>query len=236
VSDHWYYSDDDGRVGPVTLKQLKEALATFASPEDIHVWCAGFPDWKLAGDVPDLNELFPPRFPPKVRNEKNRPDNRGQMAPTTGYVSSILQPGERVLSVGRLHWIIYMEAVIAFILSVVCFWVSQDASEEMMELGSWVFGLILLAASVLIGAKAWFDQWTTEIAVTNRRVIYKRGFIKRHTVEMNMDKIESVTVSQSILGRALGYGAIHVRGTGEGIEHLHKIASPISLRNCITVH
>jgi hypothetical protein len=64
VSDHWYYADDDGQAGPVTLKQLKEALATFASPEDIHVWCVGFPDWKLAGDVPDLNELFPPRFPP----------------------------------------------------------------------------------------------------------------------------------------------------------------------------
>jgi uncharacterized membrane protein YdbT with pleckstrin-like domain len=99
-----------------------------------------------------------------------------------------------------------------------------------------VSGLILLAASMLLFAKAWFDQWITEIAVTNRRVIYKRGFIKRYTVEMNMEKIESVTVTQSILGRLLDYGTIHIRGTGVGMEHLHKIASPISLRNCITVH
>jgi hypothetical protein len=234
VSDHWYYADDDGQAGPVTLQKLKETLAAFHNPEDVLVWCKRFQDWKLAGDVPELGALCPPPLP--LRSKDSHTDNPGGRVHETSYVSSILQPGERVLSVGRLHWIIYMEAVIAFILSVVCFWVSQDASEEMMELGSWVFGLILLAASVLIAAKAWFDQWTTEIAVTNRRVIYKRGFIKRHTVEMNMDKIESVTVSQSILGRALGYGTIHIRGTGEGIEHLHKIASPISLRNCITVH
>jgi uncharacterized membrane protein YdbT with pleckstrin-like domain len=70
--------------------------------------------------------------------------------------------------------------------------------------------------------------------VTNLRVIDKRGFIKRYTAEMNMDKIESVTVTQSILGRMLDYGSVHVRGTGVGIEHLHQIRAPIMLRNCIT--
>jgi uncharacterized membrane protein YdbT with pleckstrin-like domain len=79
-----------------------------------------------------------------------------------------------------------------------------------------------------------FRQWITEIAVTDRRIIYKRGFIRRVTAEMNMDKVESVDVTQSILGRLLDYGSIHVRGTGEGIEHLHNIAHPVDLRNCIT--
>ena len=61
---------------------------------------------------------------------------------------------------------------------------------------------------------AWFIRWITEIAVTDRRVIYKRGFITRHTVEMNMDKVASVDVDQSILGRMLDYGTVHVIGTG----------------------
>jgi hypothetical protein len=43
-------------------------------------------------------------------------------------------------------------------------------------------------------------------------------------------------VTQSVLGRLLNYGSIHVRGTGEGMEHLHNIAAPIELRNCITGH
>jgi uncharacterized membrane protein YdbT with pleckstrin-like domain len=51
---------------------------------------------------------------------------------------------------------------------------------------------------------------------------------------MNMDKIESVDVDQSLLGRLLNYGTIHVFGTGEGIESLRRIAAPLALRNAIT--
>jgi uncharacterized membrane protein YdbT with pleckstrin-like domain len=66
-------------------------------------------------------------------------------------------------------------------------------------------------------------------------VIYKRGFIKRYTAEMNMDKVESVDVNQSIMGRLLGYGSIEIRGTGgQGIKQLDRIADPIGTRNAIT--
>ena len=79
-----------------------------------------------------------------------------------------------------------------------------------------------------------FTGWATELSVTTHRVIYKRGFIWRYTVEMNMDKVETVNVDQSILGRILGYGTIHVLGTGQGIEGLRRIARPIAVRNAIT--
>ena len=74
-------------------------------------------------------------------------------------------------------------------------------------------------AALVVGVtfvSAWFRRWTTEIDVTNRRIVYKCGLIKRHTVEMNMDKVESVDVDQSIFGRLLNYGDITIRGTGEG--------------------
>jgi uncharacterized membrane protein YdbT with pleckstrin-like domain len=79
----------------------------------------------------------------------------------------------------------------------------------------------------------WFTWWTTEIAVTNHRIIYKAGLIRRDTVEILMDKVESVDVDQSILGRLLGYGTVTVRGTGAGFEPLKRIAQPIELRNHI---
>jgi len=81
---------------------------------------------------------------------------------------------------------------------------------------------------------AWFRRWTTEIDVTDRRIVYKRGFIRRHTVEMNMDKVESVDVDQSILGRMLNYGDITVWGTGVGIEPLYNIDVPLEFRNQVT--
>jgi uncharacterized membrane protein YdbT with pleckstrin-like domain len=85
-----------------------------------------------------------------------------------------------------------------------------------------------------LGFSAWFRRWTTEIDVTDRRIVYKRGFIRRHTVEMNMDKVESVDVDQSILGRMLNYGDITIRGTGVGIEPLHNIDAPLEFRNQVT--
>jgi len=50
---------------------------------------------------------------------------------------------------------------------------------------------------------------------------------------MNMDKVATVDVEQSILGRLLDYGTIYVRGTGLGMEPLRRIEKPIELRNAI---
>jgi uncharacterized membrane protein YdbT with pleckstrin-like domain len=50
---------------------------------------------------------------------------------------------------------------------------------------------------------------------------------------MNMQKVETVSVRQTILGRLLNYGTLHVKGTGQSIEHLHMIAEPLALRNAV---
>jgi uncharacterized membrane protein YdbT with pleckstrin-like domain len=153
------------------------------------------------------------------------------------YVRSVLQPGETLSVIGRRHWIIYKKAIGALVLAIVVFALARSRPDQSHFI-PWVLdmlALVLFVLAILLAAHAWFDQWNTEIAVTNRRVIYKEGFIKRYTAEMNMDKIESVVVTQSILGRLLGYGSIEVRGTGEGFEDLHQIADPIGLRNHIVV-
>jgi hypothetical protein len=51
---------------------------------------------------------------------------------------------------------------------------------------------------------------------------------------MNIDKVESVVVDQSILGRILDYGTILIKGTGHGFERLKLISHAIELRNSIT--
>jgi uncharacterized membrane protein YdbT with pleckstrin-like domain len=152
------------------------------------------------------------------------------------YVTKILRPDEHLLAVGRLHWIIYKDAALAVLLSIFALHLarSYQHTNQTLAAAMGIVCVVLLVASAILAIRTWFVQWTTEIAVTNRRVISKRGFIRRHTAEMNMDKIESVTVTQSMLGRMLDYGTIHVRGTGEGIERLNRIRAPIALRNCIT--
>src|SRR6266516_2143668 len=152
------------------------------------------------------------------------------------YVTKLLKPEERVLMLGNLHWIIYRDAAIVFILSLLAFLFSYILREYYIVARlAKTAGCLLLAAAICPAVVEGFDQWNTEIAVANRRVICRRGLIRRSTAEMNMDKVETVLVNQSLLGRLLDYGSIQIKGTGEGIEHLHKIAAPIEFRNCITV-
>jgi uncharacterized membrane protein YdbT with pleckstrin-like domain len=146
------------------------------------------------------------------------------------YIKKILRPDEKLLATGKLHWIIYRVAIISMIVAVVLWFVLGEAA-PILRLAAFV---LFAGFAVLAAIKEWLEQWITEIAVTDRRVIYKTGLIRRHTAEMNMDKIESVIVDQSVLGRLLNYGSIHIRGTGEGLSHLHYISSPILLRNTIT--
>jgi uncharacterized membrane protein YdbT with pleckstrin-like domain len=148
------------------------------------------------------------------------------------YAQSVLQPGETIIRIGRLHWIGYWPAAFFLIVGVALTWWerARDMPAIVIDVTALTFGALFLAAF----AHAWFNRWITEFAVTNRRVIYKRGFINRRTAEMNMDKVESVDVDQTIPGRLLGYGTIHVKGTGQSIEPLRRIAAPIEFRNAIT--
>lgn len=149
------------------------------------------------------------------------------------YVRSVLQPGERIKVIGKLHWIVFVRAFVLLAVAIALFGVARRIESRLHELIFYV-GCLVLLLSALSFLHAWFVRWITELAVTDHRVIYKRGFLRRHTVEMNQDKVETVDVDQSIMGRLLGYGTIRVRGTGQGIENLKEIASPIALRNAIT--
>lgn len=94
-------------------------------------------------------------------------------------------------------------------------------------LACFLFGLFLYAHLMIVRA-------TTEIAVTNQRVIYKRGLIARHVGELGIDRIEGVSVDQGVWGRIWGYGDIIIRGMGIGEVILPQyIDNPIEVRKAI---
>ncbi len=133
-----------------------------------------------------------------------------------------------------MHWIFYAPGILGWMVAVVGWIMERRADGSGME-------VLWLAISVVAGLvaiywtfKAWFHRWTTETDVTSLRVVHKEGFIKRRTFEMNFDKVESVDVDQTILGRFLGYGDVTIRGVGEGVETIKTIAHPLQFRNNIT--
>ncbi|MDB5272564.1 MAG: hypothetical protein JWO58_931 [Chitinophagaceae bacterium] len=71
---------------------------------------------------------------------------------------------------------------------------------------------------------------TDQFAVTNKRIIIKTGMVSRKIVELNISKLESVNVKQSIIGRLFGYGAIEFTGTGGTKETFVNIAHPTEFK------
>jgi uncharacterized membrane protein YdbT with pleckstrin-like domain len=122
------------------------------------------------------------------------------------YVEANLLPGEVVQYEARLHWIIYVPHVILMFV---------------------LIGFVTILAPVIA-------RWTTEMVITNKRVIIKRGLISRQTIEMNIPKIESINVEQSIFGRMLGYGTVVVIGTGGSREHFEAVVDPLAFRRRFT--
>ena len=154
------------------------------------------------------------------------------------YVQHVLQPGETLLHKSKLHWLIYLPVLpflAIFALGAALYLGTQstgaDAAPGVLPLGLMAVGA---AGALVSGFRAWLRRVTTELAVTDRRVIFKRGLVRRHTVEMNMDKVESVDVDQSVLGRIFNYGDVTVRGTGASIEPLRLIDDPLAFRSCVT--
>jgi uncharacterized membrane protein YdbT with pleckstrin-like domain len=122
------------------------------------------------------------------------------------YIDDSLIPGETVVHRARLTW-----------------W---------SQAGLIILGLVLLI--VLIGlvfiVMAWVNMKSTEIAITNKRIIAKFGFIRRNTVEINLDKVEALRVEQSVWGRFLNYGTILISGTGSTVDPIANIADPLVFR------
>jgi uncharacterized membrane protein YdbT with pleckstrin-like domain len=150
------------------------------------------------------------------------------------YIDDILQPGEKVLYSTNAHWIFYLPAIGAWIVAAILLVLSRMVVGDTWTLFCWALAAIAAIVALFWMVKAWFHRWTTETDVTNLRVVHKTGFIKRRTFEMSLDKVESVDVNQSILGRMLNYGNVTVRGVGEGAETITTIASPLDFRNHIT--
>ena len=150
------------------------------------------------------------------------------------YVEQVLQPGETVIYATSLHWLVYLRAVVLVILALACLVAATNVNDGWaalaLEIVAALFGLMALFS----GLSALIRRQTTELAVTDRRVIYKTGILQRHSMEMNRSKVETVGVNQSILGRILGYGTVIVRGTGGSFEPIPFIGDPLNFRSHIT--
>lgn len=138
------------------------------------------------------------------------------------YVEHNLIAGEQIVYQTKVHPIVFVTPSL-FVIGGIVFGI----------LGMPPAGAVFLAIGVVMFIAAWIRQWSSEFAVTNKRVIIKVGFISRRTIEINMSKVESVEINQDIFGRLLNYGTIVVIGTGGTKEPFALIDDPLAFRRAV---
>jgi uncharacterized membrane protein YdbT with pleckstrin-like domain len=151
------------------------------------------------------------------------------------YVTRVLQPGERIVYATKLHWFVYLRALVLLVICLalaLAAWKTSDNANLNLAFGiaAAMFALLALAS----GLRAFVKRTSTELAVTDQRVIYKTGLVARHTLEMNRARVESVTVDQTVIGRLFSYGTVVVRGVGSAFEPIRNISDPLEFRSHLT--
>jgi uncharacterized membrane protein YdbT with pleckstrin-like domain len=143
-----------------------------------------------------------------------------------GYVESVLASGERIVHRAAVsHWMF----AASYFVGVVCI-IGAGAAVYFDRQRGPLIAAVATIVGLLIIIVALVRRASTELVLTDRRIIAKRGFIARLTVEMNLTKVESLHVSQGLFGRLLDYGDITVVGTGSSLEPLRGICDPLELR------
>ena len=136
-----------------------------------------------------------------------------------GYVEKNLLANEQVTYRAKLHWIIYALPAIVWLVAI------------LVAIGG---GGIASAVVGAIGLILWLPPWiksiSSEFAITNKRVLIKVGLVRRHSLELLLQKIEGIGVDQTITGRILGFGTITVSGVGGTKEAFRMISNPLEFR------
>lgn len=143
------------------------------------------------------------------------------------YVRRNLIAGETLIYTTGVHWsVLFWPVILVLILTgggIACFVWGTFAGK--IEIGTLLIGFALIYLLFAV-----MKRNSTEIAVTNRRVIIKTGMASRRSLEIMLQKVESIGISETFWGRCLGYGSVMIHGTGGTPEPFHKIAHPSEFR------
>jgi hypothetical protein len=142
------------------------------------------------------------------------------------YIDESLGQNETAIYRARFPWFYHARGWVGLIVLAVCGLVAYAGGFGLLA------GLLVLAGLALFIANL-LPIWTTEIGVTDQRLIFKRGLLWRTTQELQLRAIEEVNLEQGFLGRLTNYGRLELRGTGVDDIVLPPLADPLGLRKAL---
>ena len=146
------------------------------------------------------------------------------------YLDQSLTTGETILLEAKLHWVIYVKGLTVFAIGLaISYVIYQRVSLTGAAVNIYLIsvppipGLIMIILAIL-------RKWTTDLAVTNKKVVAKVGLISRHTIEQNLTSLDNVKVNQSVVGRILNFGVIEFAGASGTHTPIAYITAPMKFR------
>ncbi|MDD4151524.1 MAG: PH domain-containing protein [Candidatus Gracilibacteria bacterium] len=136
------------------------------------------------------------------------------------YIESNLSPNEEIIYKGEIHLFYKYVPIIGIVIGFI-FMISLG-DRAMVGFIIFIFSLVHLL-SIL----------STEIAITNKNIIYKTGIISRNVFELQLSKVESVLLDQSIFERIIGAGTLIISGTGGHNKPIIKLADSAKMKTII---
>src|SRR6266542_3962867 len=139
----------------------------------------------------------------------------GGIAPLEYIVDFPLKPGEQVLYRTQLHWITVAPALAVLVVAGL-FTIAT----------AWPVGLVLFIVGFALGVWRYISYATSEVAITDQRLLAKVGVFRPRSIDVSLGKVESVTVEQGWLARLLDYGSVVVKSTGGRRDVFRDIEAP----------
>lgn len=130
---------------------------------------------------------------------------------------------DRVIYYAKIHWVLYLSCIIWLLIGILL--LAGGGDDESRARGAFCFFI-----AILLFIPKYIYAISTELALTETTIAVKVGFIKRQTIELRLNKVESIQVHQSILGRILDYGTISVTGAGITNTPIYNIAQPLRFK------
>ena len=156
------------------------------------------------------------------------------------YIDSNLVAGEHVIYQTRLHWIVMLGHILLGCLlfaapgAVLLYYAyTLQSMDTTLRHFMYAAGAALLVFGLIAILMGMVRRSATEMAVTNRRVVVKTGLASRRTIEMLLNKVETIEVQETAFGRLLGYGTVVLVGTGGSTEPFHKVSHPLEFRGAV---
>lgn len=214
-------------IGPYSESEVRSRLLSGTINSSDLAWHEAAPDWAPLSSFAQFATTNRPSPPPHPTPAPPRPTlDPKSVGP---YTAATLQADERPLHKTTIHWMVLLIPSMAALFALIL--IGPMAMIASWKGATWVW--LLLAIPIVIIVSAVLTVKTSELVITDRRVLIKVGFIRRQTFEMFISRIESVAVSQGMMGRFFNYGTVEIRGTGGSAESFATIVAPLQFRDAI---